>query len=210
MKIKKLMMIPALVLMLTQSGCFNPKLNKDNAELLVTDFLEDFRAGNYDAMYDLTHDGYTYFNGIYNPDSASNAAMFRAFGSHLEYEIKDIAIDGKECDVTVHITNVDADKALTKVTATYLTLCDQDTNDELDKNDLLTQTTDYIFNADDAEKIEHDTVFNLIEKDKEWTIESNIMIYDDITGGYMTYVYKNVVFDDLLTEMATKAAEAQQ
>ena len=62
------------------------------------------------------------------------------------------------------------------------------------------ENTKHFFDDPEAPRIEKDTVFNLIEKDGRWIIESNIMIYDDITGGYMTFYYKNVVFKDLISE----------
>ena len=101
MNIKKLFIIPVFLLLL--AGCTGADLTKENASLLVTDFLEDFRKGDYDGMYACTHDGYTYFNGIYNPESQSNANMFNALGQNMEYRIKSVSVHGKEADVTVYV-----------------------------------------------------------------------------------------------------------
>ncbi|MBQ9518321.1 MAG: hypothetical protein IJR59_00300, partial [Firmicutes bacterium] len=190
-----------LIFSLTLTGCYNPKLNKENAESLVKEFLEDFRICHYDEMYDLTHDKYQYFKGIYSEKVPTNSYMFGAFSRELSYDIKDVYLTDDEAVVTVHTSNIDAEKILNKIAATYIQACEDDTENNLDKDALLLSTTQYCFDSPDNERVEHDTVFNLIEQDGKWAIESNIMIYDDITGGYMTYYYKNVVMKDLTDEM---------
>ena len=201
MNIKKFLIIPALIFSLTLCACLNPNLTKDNAETLVTEFLEDFRVCNYDAMYELTHDKYQYFKGIYSSEVPTNSYMFGAFSRSMAYEVKDVSLVNGEAVVKVHISNIDAEKTLNKLAATYIQACEDDKENNLDKEDLLLQTTKFCFDDPDCDRIEHDTVFNLIEQDGKWAIESNIMIYDDITGGYMTYYYKNVVMKDLTDEM---------
>ena len=186
------------------NGCGRSKeLTSENAQSLVTAFLEDFKAGDYTGMYKLTHDDYPYFEGIYLPDSESNKVMFAKLSEKMTYEIKSVQLDGKEAVVKAHITNIDAEKVLTTLTSTYLEACEKDKDKNLDKDELLLETTKFCFDNPTSEPYEKDTVFNLIEKDGKWTIESNIMIYDDITGGYMTYYYKNMVLADMIEE-ATK------
>ncbi len=204
MNIKKYLIIPVLIFSLTLTACFNKNLSKENASDLVTEFLEDFRVCKYDAMYELTHDKYQYFKGIYSAEVPTNSYMFGAFSRSLGYEIKDVKLEKGEAVVTVHTSNIDAEKVLNKIAATYIKACEEDTENNLDKDELLLQTTKFCFDSTDNERVEHDTVFNLIEQDGKWAIESNIMIYDDITGGYMTYYYKNVVMKDLTEDMKGK------
>ncbi len=202
--LKKFLIIPTLILSLSLTGCFNKNLTKEKAEELVVEFLEDFRDGNYPAMYELTHDKYKYFNGIYSSEVPSNSYMFNAFSRNLYYEVQDVSLVKGEAVVKVHTDNIDAEKVLNRITATYIQACMDDTENNLDKDELLLETTKFCFDSHDNERVEHDTVFNLIKQDGKWAIESNIMIYDDITGGYMTYYYKNVVMKDLTDEMQNK------
>lgn len=192
------------VLCLNGCGKSTKNLTLDNAQTLVETFLTDFKAGDYEAMYKLTHDDYPYFEGIYLPDSESNKLMFAKLSDKLQYDISSVTIEDGEAVVTAHITNIDADKALTNVTSTYLEACENDKDNNLDKDELLLETTRFCFDNFSDEPYERDTVFNLVEKDGNWTIESNIMIYDDITGGYMTYYYKNMVLADMIKENEEK------
>ncbi|MBQ6555695.1 MAG: DUF4878 domain-containing protein [Firmicutes bacterium] len=195
-----------LCAVLCLNGCSQKSaaLTSENAQALVENFLEDFKSGDYEGMYKLTHDDYPYFEGIYLPDSESNKLMFVKLSEHMQYEIKSVQLLDNEAVVNVHITNVNADTALTNLTSTYLDACEKDTENNLDKDELLLETTKFCFDDASAGTYEKDTVFNLVEKDGKWVIESNIMIYDDITGGYMTYYYKNMVLADMIEETQEK------
>lgn len=204
MNIKKFLLIPVLILSLAMPACSNKNLTRENARAIVTEFLEDFRVCKYDEMYALTHDNYKYFNGIYTADVPANSYMFGAFSSNLAYDIQNVSVSNGEAVVKVHTSNIDAEKVLNNIAVTYIQACKDDTENNLDKDDLLLQTSKFFFDSPDNERVEHDTVFNLIEKDGKWAIESNIMIYDDLTGGYMTYYYKNMVMKDLVNDMKGK------
>lgn len=58
-----------------------------------------------------------------------------------------------------------------------------------------------------ADKKESDTVFNFV-KDKKgnWTLDSNVAIYDDICGGYLQYYFQQ----NTLGKYANEIKEKQQ
>lgn len=198
LNIKRIILLAAFIgSLLLLSGCGSKYLDAANAETTVTDFLEDYKDMDFDGMYAMTHDAHPYFDGLYIPQSESNVYMFKTLSYDLDYQITDISINKKEAAVTVHTSNINVENVLNAITEEYLEAVKNDPEGKTDVDKLFLDITQKHFDDPDNERIEKDTVFNLIEKDGHWTIESNIMIYDDITGGYMTFYYKNVVFKDL-------------
>ena len=193
-KILGLVMIVMLTTGLT--SCGNKNLTSENAQALVEEFLQDFKNGKYEEMYALTHDAHPYFQGLYDANVQSKAVLFEELSNELEYEILNIQVDGKEATVNTHVSNIDTTAALNDVSQTYydkIMELGEDKIKEADTEALLVETIKQCFEKEDAAKKEADTVFNLIEKDGEWTIESNILIYDDITGGYtIQYTWNNL------------------
>jgi hypothetical protein len=183
---KILCLITLCAAVLALSGC-----HEEEKAQMISDanaFCEDFKNMDFDAMYALTHDGTKYFNDIYVEGTDGSELIFQAMADNLSYEIGECTIDGENASVNAKISNLDMNQVMSDVIDEYFELCEAnpDDIDSIDINEILTK------HLNDPETARHssDTVFNFIKKDGKWVIESNVMIYDDVTGGYMTYYFQ--------------------
>lgn len=170
-------------------------------------FCQNFKDMDFQAMYDLTHDKTAYFNDIYVPGAEGSEILFKSMADKLEYEIGECEIDGKNASVSAHLSNVDMNVAMGDVLNDYFERCEADP-DNIDSISI-DEIIDEHVNAEDAQRRDADTVFNFIKQDGKWVLESNVMIYDDVTGGYMSYYFQaNMAVDSNFstenTETTTK------
>jgi hypothetical protein len=168
------------------SGC-----NEEAKSKMIDDanaFCSDFKNRDYSAMYELTQDKVEYFNGIYQEGTEGGDAIFNALSDNLEYEILDCTIDGENASVNAKITNLDMSSVMSDFLSDYYEQCEAnpDDIDSIDVDAIL----DTHLNDENAERKSEDTVFNFIKQDGEWVLESNVMIYDDVAGGYLTYYFQ--------------------
>lgn len=203
---KKITIILTAVLCIVLfAGCHEKEKAQMQADAAA--FCQDFKEMKFDDMYALTNDGTKYFNDIYVPGAESNELIFKSMADNMEYEIGECTIDGKNASVKAKISNVNMNLAMSDVLNEYFAQCDADP-DNIDNIDINKIIDDRV-NSADAERRDADTVFNFVKKDGKWVIESNVMIYDDVTGGYMSYAFQanmsvNANFGDINTETTTK------
>ncbi len=193
---KKILLPLGIVLTVLLTSCGSKELTEENAQAIVENFLQDFKQYKYTDMYALTHDAHPYFQGMYDESVPSKVALFNGLSDGLEYEITGVVVDGKEAVVNTHVSNVDAQAVVSKATEQYvntLTEMEESEAENTDMDALLSKILAQNADDPDAERIQKDTVFNLVEQNGEWKIESNILIYDDITGGYVIpYTWNNI------------------
>jgi hypothetical protein len=185
------------------SGC-----HEEEKAAMIADadaFCSDFQNKDYKAMYALTHDEVEYFNGIYQEGTDGGDAIFDALSDNLEYEILDCKIDGDNASVNAKITNLDMENIMSSVINDFYEQCEAnpDDIDSIDINSIL----DEHLNDENAPRKSEDTVFNFIKQDGKWVLESNVMIYDDVTGGYLTYYFQMTMGMQTDTETTTDSAQ---
>ena len=189
------------------TGC-----NEEAKEQMIADskaFCEDFKNMDFDAMYALTHDGNKYFNDIYVPDAEGSEALFEAMADNLEYEIGECTIKGKNASVSAYVSNIDMNIIMSNVLNEYFELCEADpeniNNIKLD-DIIYDKAYDPV-----AQRRNANTVFNFIKQDGKWVMESNVMIYDDVTGGYMTYYFQaNVAANSAMSGVEDESEAASE
>lgn len=173
------------------------------AEKLVNEFIDTFKSCDYEKLYTLTNDGAEYYSGIYLPEEKTNELLFNFFSENLECKIKDVTqFDDKTVIVKTQLKNVKAEALMDRIQNQYLAYCqaNEDILDTLDLDDLLYKVMEYEMSKNDFEKEVRDTDFTLVFENGSWKLESGIIIYDDMTGGYITYYYKNNIFNGLDVE----------
>ena len=187
----------SIVMCIGMTACGSKPKNK--YEEYVLSFVQDFQTQNFDAMYKLTSDQYPYFQGMYKPDEENNVKLFKAMAKNLKCEIVESSENGNEATVKAHITTLDFAKIMSNISSRLMVEYMKD--------------MDKVFSGiiDDeikhADKKESDTVFNFV-KDKKgnWTLDSNVAIYDDICGGYLQYYFQQ----NTLGKYANEIKEKQQ
>ena len=142
---------------------------------------------------------------MYKPDEENNVKLFKAMAKNLKCEIVESSENGNEATVKAHITTLDFAKIMSNISSRLMVeyMTPGNTGKDMDK----------VFSGiiDDeikhADKKESDTVFNFV-KDKEgnWTLDSNVAIYDDICGGYLQYYFQQ----NTLGKYANEIKEKQQ
>lgn len=187
------------------TGCHEEEKAQMQADAAA--FCQSFKDMNFDAMYELTHDKTKYFNEIYVPDAEGSEILFQSMADNLEYEIGECEIKGNNASVTAQLSNVDMNIAMGDVLNDYFAQCeaDPDNIDNINLDDIIAEHV----NDPGAQRRYADTVFDFVKQDGKWLLESNVMIYDDVTGGYMTYYFQanmavNSNFEDV---EGTTAAE---
>ena len=193
----------SIVMCIGMTACGSKPKNK--YEEYVLSFVQDFQTQNFDAMYKLTSDQYPYFQGMYKPDEENNVKLFKAMAKNLKCEIVESSENGNEATVKAHITTLDFAKIMSNISSRLMVeyMTPGNTGKDMDK----------VFSGiiDDeikhADKKESDTVFNFV-KDKKgnWTLDSNVAIYDDICGGYLQYYFQQ----NTLGKYANEIKEKQQ
>ncbi len=167
-------------------GCHEEEKAQMKAD--VTAFCDDFKKMDFDAMYALTQDQTKYFNEIYIPDAEESEVLFKAMADNLEYEVGECEIDGSNASVSAKISNIDTNALMGDVLNDYFDQCEADP-ENIDNINIVDIINAHLSDPD-IKRREADTVFNFVKKDGKWSIDSNVMIYDDITGGYMTYYFQ--------------------
>lgn len=191
----------SIVMCIGMTACGSKPKNK--YEEYVLSFVQDFQTQNFDAMYKLTSDQYPYFQGMYKPDEENNVKLFKAMAKNLKCEIVESSENGNEATVKAHITTLDFAKIMPNISSRLMVeyMTPGNTGKDMDK----------VFSGiiDDeikhADKKESDTVFNFV-KDKKgnWTLDSNVAIYDDICGGYLQYYFQQNSLGKYVNEIKEK------
>ena len=172
----------------------------------VTSFCDSFKAMDYEAMYALTLNQTKYFNDIYNPDAQESEVLFQAMADNLQYEVGECEIDGSEASVSTRITNIDTNALMGDVLNDYFEQCEADP-DNIDNINVLDIINEHL-NDPEIQMCHADTVFNFEKQDGKWVMDDNIMIYDDVTGGYLTYYFQvNMMAMSEFEDAETSTAE---
>lgn len=186
-KIKTVLTVTVCFTALTAlSGCHEEE--KAQMQTDVVSFCDDFKAMDFDSMYALTNDQTKYFNDIYIPGAEESEILFQAMADNLEYEVGECEIDGSNATVNAKISNVDMNVLMGDVLNDYFDQCEA-SPDNIDNINIIEIINNHL-SEPDLQRREADTVFNFVKEDGKWAIESNVMVYDDITGGYMTYYFQ--------------------
>ena len=193
----------SIVMCIGMTACGSKPKNK--YEEYVLSFVQDFQTQNFDAMYKLTSDQYPYFQGMYKPDEENNVKLFKAMAKNLKCEIVESSENGNEATVKAHITTLDFAKIMSNISSRLMVEYMTPGNSGKDMDKVFSGIIDDEIKH--ADKKESDTVFNFV-KDKKgnWTLDSNVAIYDDICGGYLQYYFQQ----NTLGKYANEIKEKQQ
>lgn len=183
---KILFLIIALVLVL--SGC-KKDVAPEECIAQTNQFVEYFKAKNFDAMYEMTYNKDPYLAGTYDENSPIGQKLFNAMTENLSFEITGGSTEGKNAYVRGHIVTVDIKQLLTDVVNEYTKYC-TDNADELTE-ERMGQALELILdeNLQNLTPYEKDTSLDFIKVKGEWIIEDNVGVYDDLSGGYLTYCF---------------------
>lgn len=183
----------------------NYAIEDEKIENIVYNFTDTFKKEEYEKLYSMTNDKAQYYSGIYLPGEKTNELLFHFFSENLECKIKSInKFDKNRIIVKAQLTNVDAQALMERIQNQYLAYCqaNEDILDSIDLDDLLYKVMEYEMSKKDFETVTKDTDFALVFENGGWSIESGIIIYDNMTGGYITYYYKNNIFNGVDVEKA--------
>ena len=140
-------------------------------------------------MYEMTKDKNPYLAGTYDANSVIGRELFDAMTNSLKFEITSGSRNGKNAYVNAHITTINTEKLLTNVVNEYTEYCksmgNSLTSDDMDK--ALKTILDE--NLKNTEVYDKDTSVDFVKENGKWIIEDNVGIYDDLSGGYLTYCF---------------------
>lgn len=184
---KKLFLI-ILAVMLLVTACKEDKAPEECIEQ-TNQFVNYFKEKDFESMYNMTVYKDPYLAGTYDENSAIGQKLFNAMSEHLNFEITGGSRDGKSAYVKAHIVTINFQKLLTNVVDEYADFCKENaetlTSDQL--GDVLKNILDE--ELKNAEPYEKDTSFDFVKQDGKWIIEDNVGVYDDLSGGYLTYCF---------------------
>ncbi|MGN1319131.1 MAG: hypothetical protein ACI4VF_08955 [Lachnospirales bacterium] len=173
---KKVLLILICAFFLALCGCNSDK--KDTAEEVAYDFISSFQNQNFERMYTLTNDMSPYLSNVYNPDEKLNVKLFKALSDNMDYYITKTEIKGENANVFYHLRTLDSEKLMAGIIEDITKNPNDDINEVFDRQVVL------------CPRIEKDTVLNMDRVGESWVIESNVGIYDDLCGGFLTFSYK--------------------
>ncbi len=153
------------------------------------EFAELFKAKDFEGMYAMTYYKDPYLAGTYDESSVIGSKLFDAMASNLTYEITGGERKGKNANVTLHIVTADFNTLLKNVVEEYTDYCkdNADTITDEEMSQVLESILDeHLKNITPYEK---DTSIDFIKDKGKWVIEDNVGIYDDLSGGYLTYCF---------------------
>lgn len=184
---KLLLTLIAMLFLITACGSNEaPKECVEQANL----FVEYFKNKDFESMYEMTEYKDPYLAGTYNEDSEIGKKLFSAIADNLNYEITGGMRDGKSANVKLHIVTVDFNNLLTNVVAYYTEFCKTESAGAMSSEEL----DEVLFGILDEElknvvAFEKDTQIDFVKKNGQWIIADNVGIYDDLSGGYLTYCF---------------------
>ncbi len=184
---KKLFLIILAVLLLV-TACKEDKAPEECIEQ-TNQFVNYFKEKDFESMYNMTVYKDPYLAGTYDENSAIGQKLFNAMSEHLNFEITGGSRDGKSAYVKAHIVTINFQKLLTNVVDEYADFCKE--NAETLTSDQLGDVLENILDEElkNAEPYEKDTSFDFVKQDGKWIIEDNVGVYDDLSGGYLTYCF---------------------
>lgn len=184
---KKLFLI-ILAVMLLVTACKEDKAPEECIEQ-TNQFVNYFKEKDFESMYNMTVYKDPYLAGTYDENSAIGQKLFNAMSEHLNFEITGGLRDGKSAYVKAHIVTINFQKLLTNVVDEYADFCKE--NAETLTSDQLGDVLENILDEElkNAEPYEKDTSFDFVKQDGKWIIEDNVGVYDDLSGGYLTYCF---------------------
>lgn len=184
---KKLFLIILAVLLLV-TACKEDKAPEECIEK-TNQFVNYFKEKDFESMYNMTVYKDPYLAGTYDENSAIGQKLFNAMSEHLNFEITGGSRDGKSAYVKAHIVTINFQKLLTNVVDEYADFCKE--NAETLTSDQLGDVLENILDEElkNAEPYEKDTSFDFVKQDGKWIIEDNVGVYDDLSGGYLTYCF---------------------
>ncbi len=184
---KKLFLIILAVLLLV-TACKEDKAPEECIDQ-TNQFVNYFKEKDFESMYNMTVYKDPYLAGTYDENSAIGQKLFNAMSEHLNFEITGGSRDGKSAYVKAHIVTINFQKLLTNVVDEYADFCKE--NAETLTSDQLGDALENILDEElkNAEPYEKDTSFDFVKQDGKWIIEDNVGVYDDLSGGYLTYCF---------------------
>lgn len=153
------------------------------------EFAELFKAKDFEGMYAMTYYKDPYLAGTYDESSVIGSKLFDAMASNFTYEITGGERKGKNANVRMHIVTADFNTLLKNVVSEYTAYCTD--NADTITEDEMSQALEIILDEQlkNATPYEKDTSIDFIKNDGKWVIEDNVGVYDDFSGGYLTYCF---------------------
>lgn len=178
----------AAVIALTLAGCSKQEAPQECVDL-ANQFINAYSYKNFESMYEMTNDKYPYLSGMYNKDEKVNSMLFDALTDNLEVKITGGNDFGDTANVTLHIKTADAITILGNIVSDFTNLYKQ--NPDSYKNMDMDAELEKIVKSytENPPMTERDSQIDFIKQDGKWVIESNVGIYDDLTGGFLTYYF---------------------
>lgn len=184
---KKIILI-LVSIMLLFTGCKEDKAPEECVNM-TNEFVQYFRDKDFESMYAMTKYQEPYLAGTYDKDSPIGTKLFDAMSNKLEFNITSGSRDGSNAYVKAHIKTIDFNLVLTNVVKEYTDYCKSKgnslTSEDMDK--ALSSILDT--NINNAPVYEKDTSFDFVKEKGKWIIEDNVGVYDDLSGGYISYCF---------------------
>ncbi len=185
---KLFIVLISAVMLLCAAACSKHEAPQECIDI-ANRFVNAYSYKNFESMYEMTNDKYPYLSGMYNKDEKINAMLFDTLTDNLEVEITGGNDFGDTANVTLHIKTADAITILSNIVYNFTNLYKQNPdsykNIDMDK-ELEKIVASYTKNPPMTER---DSSIDFIKQDGKWVIESNVGIYDDLTGGFLTYYF---------------------
>lgn len=155
----------------------------------TNEFVTYFKNKDFESMYEMTVYKDPYLAGTYDENSPIGQKLFGAMADNLNFEITGGSRDGNSAYVRAHVVTIDFNKLLTDVVSEYMEYCK--TNAENLTSDQLGDALESILDEalKNPQPFEKDTSLDFVKQDGKWVIEDNVGVYDDLSGGYLTYCF---------------------
>lgn len=155
----------------------------------TNEFVTYFKNKDFESMYEMTVYKDPYLAGTYDENSPIGQKLFNAMADNLNFKITGGSRDGNSAYVRAHVVTIDFKQLLTDVVSEYMDYCkangDNITSDQM--GDALESILDEALK--NPKPFEKDTSLDFVKQDGKWIIEDNVGVYDDLSGGYLTYCF---------------------
>ncbi len=200
---KILILLLCSFILLTAIGCDKKEAPAECTEI-TKEFINCFKEKDFEGMYALTNDNYPYMSGLYNESDSLNKALFDAITDNLNVEITGGEDFGDTAKVSLKISNLDTESLLSNVVYQFTNLYKQnpDSYEKMDMDAELEKIVNAQIGITPVK--EKDSSIDFIKQEGKWVIESNIGIYDDLSGGFLTYYFNVNVVQNVGGEATTE------
>lgn len=173
-----------LILSVSLIACGSSK----NPEDTIKSFFETYKSAKLEEAEAFIENSEGMLIGMKTDDNnADNKFIIETLTSKFNYKIDNVSVDGNTAVISVEMTNVDMEEAMSSVIMGLFSSLGDGSTSEDDIDTKLSQLLEEHLNSENIVNVTNIVDINLNKYDNNWKIVGDIPLYDGLTGNFVSY-----------------------